>query len=182
MLGGLDAFESWHGSVCVANPEEPDCPIVYSNPAFAELTGYGLDEIVGRNCRFLQGPETDRKTVREIHQAVAQNQVLMTCLLNYRADGTTFHNLLMLQPLELINGKQFIVGCQYSFDYTSSAFEMTKHICSTNEKINAPSSSFASAKTQIRESLEMRSKAVHMLARTYLNQAGMSASQLTRET
>ena len=56
---------------CISDPTLPDCPIVFTSDAFLELTGYTREEILGRNCRFLQGPNTDKKTVDQIRDAVA---------------------------------------------------------------------------------------------------------------
>ena len=73
-----------------ADPRQPDTPLVYANQSFCKLTGYTLDEVVGRNCRFLQGPETDPDAVREIGAALADRRAIGIDILNYRKDGTPF--------------------------------------------------------------------------------------------
>ena len=83
----------------VTDPRQPDNPIVFANPAFLALTGYASQEVVGRNCRFLQGPETDRETVAEIRRAVAARQEIATEILNYRKDGYSFWNALFISPI-----------------------------------------------------------------------------------
>ena len=86
-------------AMALSDPNLPDCPLVYVNPAFTKLTGYDLEASVGRNCRFLQGPETDREAVRRIRQAVADRQSIDEEIYNYRRDGSGFWNALYMSPV-----------------------------------------------------------------------------------
>lgn len=88
----------------ITDPEQDDNPIVFCNVAFQELSGYTRDEIIGRNCRFLQGPETDPATVSQVREAIATGDAIDVDLLNYRKDGTTFWNALYLSPVRDKNG------------------------------------------------------------------------------
>ncbi|KMS51686.1 PAS sensor protein [Novosphingobium barchaimii LL02] len=88
----------------ITDPAQQDNPIVFCNEAFQELTGYTRDEIVGRNCRFLQGPETDASSVARVRDAIAQGNDIDVDLLNYRKDGSTFWNALYLSPVRDKNG------------------------------------------------------------------------------
>lgn len=92
-------------AVCLTDPHHKEQPIVFANRAFRELTGYSKEEIVGRNCRFLQGPETDRKKVQAIRDALDAEKVVVVELLNYRKDGTSFWNALHLGPIYDKHGK-----------------------------------------------------------------------------
>lgn len=83
----------------VSDPQLPDNPIVFANQAFLDQTGYTADEVIGRNCRFLQGPDTDRAGIAQIRAAIAAERELTIELLNYRRDGTTFWNRLLLSPI-----------------------------------------------------------------------------------
>ena len=83
----------------VTDPNRPDNPIVFANAAFTKLTGYTRDEILGRNCRFLQGPETDPGAPRRIREALETQRDISLDIVNYRADGTKFLNRLMITPL-----------------------------------------------------------------------------------
>jgi PAS domain S-box-containing protein len=85
--------------VVITDPSQEDNPIVEMNDGFVQMTGYEREEILGRNCRFLQGPETDQETVSEIHQAVENGEPITTEILNYKADGTPFWNLLEIAPV-----------------------------------------------------------------------------------
>ncbi|CAM9294294.1 unnamed protein product [Discosporangium mesarthrocarpum] len=84
---------------CVTDPELPDNPIVFSSDGFCLLTGYGKEEIEGRNCRFLQGAQTTQSDVDKIRKAVKEKKDSCVCLLNYRKDGSTFRNQFFLAPL-----------------------------------------------------------------------------------
>jgi PAS domain S-box-containing protein len=86
-------------SFTISDPRQPGHPLVYVNPAFERTTGYSYDETVGRNCRFLQGPDTDPAAVRRIRTAIEQEQHVVVPLLNYRKDGTAFWNELSLSPV-----------------------------------------------------------------------------------
>ncbi|WP_026190788.1 PAS domain-containing protein [Methylobacterium sp. WSM2598] len=81
------------------DPRLPDNPIVFANPAFQALTGYGEADLVGRNCRLLQGPGTDPQTVARIRAAVAEGREARVAILNYRRDGTSFWNELFVCPV-----------------------------------------------------------------------------------
>ena len=85
--------------IVITDAAQDDHPIVFANEAFVALSGYPRDEIIGRNCRFLQGPDTDRSEVRRITEAVAAGRHVETEILNYRKDGTTFWNALFISPV-----------------------------------------------------------------------------------
>ena len=76
----------------VTNPREADNPVVFANDAFCRLSGYAREEILGRNCRFLQGPDTDPATVARIRAAVDAERSVEVDILNYRKSGKTFWN------------------------------------------------------------------------------------------
>ena len=92
-------------SIVIADALQPDLPIIYVNAAFTMMTGYNVEEVIGRNCRFLQGPDTDPDAVAVIRQAVRAGHATETTLLNYRKDGTTFWNTLTLAPVHDAQGR-----------------------------------------------------------------------------
>lgn len=85
--------------MALADPNLPDCPLVYVNPAFTRLTGYGPEDALRRNCRFLQGPDTDRAAVRRIHEAIVNRRPIQEEIYNYRRDGQGFWNALYISPV-----------------------------------------------------------------------------------
>lgn len=88
----MSALSGSQQNFTISDPSIPDNPIVYVSQGFLDLTGYTLDQVLGRNCRFLQGPGTDQSAVDTIRQAVAEGVDTSVCLLNYKADGTPFWN------------------------------------------------------------------------------------------
>jgi PAS domain S-box-containing protein len=86
-------------SFAVVDAQAPDQPLVWVNPAFTQTTGYSAEEAVGRNCRFLQGPDTDAVVVSRLRSALAVGEEVSVTLLNYRKDGTTFYNALSVSPV-----------------------------------------------------------------------------------
>lgn len=96
----LVAVERTRMPMVVSDPRKPDSPIVLANQAFLDLTGYTADEVIGRNCRFLQGPETSADDVAAIRDGLAAGLPFVSVeLLNYRKDGTTFWNQLLISPV-----------------------------------------------------------------------------------
>lgn len=83
----------------ITDPRQPDNPIVFANNAFSKLTGFSRQDIIGRNCRFLQGPETSQGDVSKLRDAIAQRVPIEIELLNYRKDGETFWNRLLVSPV-----------------------------------------------------------------------------------
>lgn len=91
----------------------PDCPIMYASEGFLAMTGYTRREVLGRNCRFLQGPDTNPESVLAIRHSVHTSQALTINLLNYKKNGETFWNMLQLTPVMDAHGVcTAIVGSQ----------------------------------------------------------------------
>ena len=93
------AIELTRMPMLVTDPRQEDNPIVFANRAFVMMSGYSLDELLGRNCRFLQGPATDKDTVSAVREAIAQKEEIALEILNYRKDGSTFWNALFVSPV-----------------------------------------------------------------------------------
>ncbi len=93
------AIESSPLCVTVADMTLADQPLIYVNPAFERITGYTHDEVVGLNCRFLQGPETDPAAVQRLRAAIAAGEPGDVTMLNHRRDGSVFRNRVLLQPV-----------------------------------------------------------------------------------
>jgi PAS domain S-box-containing protein len=99
------AIMSSINGILITDTSLPDNPVIYVNPAFERLTGYSAEEALGRNCRFLQGPDTDPETVKNIREAIASEQEINAILLNYKKDGTPFWNDLTITPVRDDDGK-----------------------------------------------------------------------------
>jgi PAS domain S-box-containing protein len=119
----IKALQTAQQNFVVTDPSLPDNPIVYASQGFLNLTGYSLDQILGRNCRFLQGPETDPRHVERIRKAIEQGNDMSVCLLNYRVDGTTFWNQFFIAALRDAAGEvtNFVgVQCKVSDQYAAT--------------------------------------------------------------
>jgi PAS domain S-box-containing protein len=91
--------------VVICDATQADQPIVFANAAFTRITGYSTAESMGRNCRFLQGRDTDRETVERMRRAIAVGRATTVTLRNYRKDGRTFWNEVNISPLHDESGR-----------------------------------------------------------------------------
>ncbi|MHB2206863.1 histidine kinase dimerization/phosphoacceptor domain -containing protein [Methylobacterium sp. CM6257] len=108
----VDAFARSPSPMVITDARAPDNPIAWANEAFLQATGYAADEIVGRNCRMLQGPATDRAAVERIRNAVQAAEPISVELLNYRKDGTAFWNAMTITPVSDEQGVAFFYAAQ----------------------------------------------------------------------
>lgn len=95
----MSALSGSQQNFAISDPSLPDNPIVYVSQGFLDLTGYTLDQVLGRNCRFLQGPGTDQSAVEVIRKGIKEGVDTSVCLLNYKADGTPFWNQFFVAAL-----------------------------------------------------------------------------------
>ena len=101
-------------SFIICNAKLQDHPIIYASPGFCGLTGYALDDIIGRNCRFLQGPDTDKEEVLFMAKSMRASRDVSVTLLNYRADGSTFWNRIQVSAMLDVDGRVALyVGLQH---------------------------------------------------------------------
>jgi len=121
--------------VTLSDPDQEDTPIIYANEAFERLTGYSQDEIIGRNCRFLQGSDKDQPQLDILRQALSKKEGCSVTLRNYRKDGTLFHNRLEITPLHDNKGDLlYYLGVQYDITYKVDAEEEIRKL---NEMIKS---------------------------------------------
>jgi PAS domain S-box-containing protein len=140
--GGLDergniffaAVEMTRMPMTVTDPRLPDNPVVFANGAFLDLTGYREQDIMGRNCRFLQGPETDRQTVAEIRRALQEERAVAVDILNYQAGGEPFWNALFIGPVFDRDG-QLLYFFASQMDITQR--RMSQEACLQAQKMEA---------------------------------------------
>nr|AML79258.1 putative LOV domain-containing protein [Thyridolepis mitchelliana] len=116
MRRGIDlatTLERIEKNFVITDPRLPDNPIIFASDSFLQLTEYSREEILGRNCRFLQGPETDCGTVKKIRDAIDNQTEVTVQLINYTKSGKKFWNLFHLQPMRDQKGDvQYFIGVQ----------------------------------------------------------------------
>lgn len=108
--------------VTLADPDLDDRPIIYANKAFENLSGYGQEEIIGRNCRFLQGEDRDQPELTKLRESLKKQEAVSVTLRNYRKDGTLFNNYLTVTPLLDNKGNLiYFLGVQYDITHKINA-------------------------------------------------------------
>lgn len=151
-----------------ADPTEPDCPLIHCNPAFEALTGYAHADVIGKNCRFLQGTTLDSDERRTLRTATRDQKSCSVVLSNQRADGSQFNNFLFVEPIVIAKGRTILMGCQHDFRNFRSfdgLFADSQIVLRNQERIK---SCLDQSKTMFRESLVMRSETAVMMMRNYL--------------
>jgi hypothetical protein len=109
----LDAIRHSPIATVVSDPRQADNPLIAVNDAFCALTGYEESEILGRNCRFLRGPDTENGQTEKLRASIHARRPSLAELINYRKDGSPFRNAVMIAPLFDESGKiEFFVGSQ----------------------------------------------------------------------
>lgn len=109
----MEIGDKFLNPITMSNINEPDQPLVYTNKSFRELTKYETEFLIGRNCRLLQGPDTDQEGVARIRRAIKDNEPICQDLINYNRHGDKFFNRLVLMPFMEKNIRYFI-GLQNS--------------------------------------------------------------------
>jgi phosphoserine phosphatase RsbU/P len=107
------ALEVAAEGVTIADARQPDRPLIYANQGFMRITGYSVSEVIGRNCRFLQGPDTDLRAAQDIREAIEAERECVVEILNYRKDGSSFWNRLSITPVRDESGRvSHFIGVQ----------------------------------------------------------------------
>ena len=119
----MEAIQTAQRSFIITDPSLPDNPIIFASKGFLDLCGYKQDEVLGRNCRFLQGQDTDPTQITRLRKGIMDGADTSVCLLNYKADGTPFYNQVFVAALrdsqnKIVNyvGVQVEVTCN-NFTY-----------------------------------------------------------------
>jgi PAS domain S-box-containing protein len=117
----------------LSDPTRPDNPIYACNQAFKDLTGYSDAEILGRNCRFLQGPGTDPAQIDMIREAVAAHRSVLVELINYKKNGTPFRNAVLIAPIFNDAGEvEAYLGSQVELADDAPGVSATRKVAAAN--------------------------------------------------
>jgi len=129
--------------IVICDPNLPDCPIIFANPAFYRITGYAEEEVIGRNCRFLQGPGTNPRHIRLIREAIETGKPLDVEIVNHRKDGSRFVNELHLSPIFGDDGEvRYIFGIQHDVSAREQFARDAERARRAAERANAEKSDF----------------------------------------
>lgn len=101
----VNVVKSCMPNFVISDPRQADNPIIFASPGFAQMTGYNCKEVLNKNCRFLQGPDTNPHAVKQISIAVKQEKSIRIIVLNYKKDGKPFWNLLHINPIHDEDGQ-----------------------------------------------------------------------------
>ena len=133
------ALHSSQSGIIVTDPSLPDNPIIYLNQGFSLMTGYEEEEVLGENCRFLQGPLTNLHHIDEIRSAISRNQSVSVTLVNYRKDGSFFHNQLTIDPTYIEEeDKYYFIGVQKDVTIEITAQEQLQQALEDVERLSTP--------------------------------------------
>ncbi len=130
-------LDSCVNGITLSDPDQEDNPLVYANEAFELITGYSREEILGRNCRFLQGDDRDQEGIEQIRQAMRENKSVTVTLRNYRKDGELFYNRFSIRPLFDRQGRViYYLGVQYDMTNQVQAEEELKRLKQLLNKVD----------------------------------------------
>lgn len=128
----VDSIASSPIPMVLSNPRQRDNPLEAANAAFCTLTGYSEGEIIGRNCRFLAGPDTDKAAQNALREAIHNGRPVLTEILNYRHDGTSFRNGVTVAPIYDGNGDlALFIGSQLDLGPAPLALSERRLIATT---------------------------------------------------
>lgn len=174
------AIESSPSCISIADMSLPDTPLIYINPTFERTTGYSQVEVIGRNCRFLQGDDNDQPGLRAIRAALREQRAVTVVVRNYRKDGTMFYNELSLAPIHGEDGRlTHYVGI--STDVTGRVLAEEK-IQSQNQELVIANFELAGARREAEDAarqIQQQNEAL-IKANKELAQARKQAEEATR--
>ncbi|WLR95745.1 PAS domain-containing protein [Shinella zoogloeoides] len=165
------AFKATRMPMLITDPHQEDNPIIFSNLAFSELTGYSQEELIGRNCRLLQGPETNKEAVAKLREAVHGEHDVSVDILNYRKDGSTFWNALFVSPVRNEGGEvMYFFASQLDFtDIKSSQAKLARARHQAEEEV-------ARRTADLTEALRVKTALVHEVDHRVKNNLATIAS------
>ncbi len=164
-------------AMIITDPRQHDNPIVFANAAFYDLTGYVRQEVIGHNCRFLQGTDTDQTSVAAIRAAITQRRDIAIDILNHRKDGEPFWNGLFISPVSNEAGElQFYFASQLD---VSDRVEAQRAIASQQEWLERE----VSRRTdELQEALAAQTMLVHEVDHRVKNNIQMITALLSMQT
>jgi len=161
-----DMFDRTPVALTLADATQPDMPLVIANSAFLRLSGYEQEEVVGRNCRFLQADLPNEEARAEARACIAEAGQRQIVFRNRRKDGEAFDNLLFLQALVQRNGRaRYYLGSQFVLDKSVTERRIDRHLAQIDRAVAEAVETNASLRAEQRR---MLANAAHAVANAWL--------------
>jgi PAS domain S-box-containing protein len=156
------ALDNAHEGISIADATQPDYPLIYVNKGFTKITGYAPHEVLGKNCRLLQGELTERKAIRHIKEAINENRSIQLELVNYHKNGNSFWNRLSITPVLSQEGEvTHLIGVQDDITAIKITEALQQHIA--KEKLVLETSVQAQEKERLEIGKELHDNINQML-------------------
>ena len=156
-------LETTRVAITLANLSEDDAPLSYVNVGFEAETGYLRGQVVGNNCRFLQGPESDPTAIGQLRSSIQSRQETAVCLTNYKCDGSKFENLVMLNFFRSPQQDWMCLGCQYELTKQFRRPGLEEHVASVQGVLATLKAGGAFVSDMAIDAIWMRTQAVQHL-------------------
>lgn len=171
------AIRATRMAMLITNPRQKDNPTVFANDAFLRLTGYERCDIIGRNCRFLQGEKTDPDAVSALRAAIAQRTDINIDILNYRKDGSSFWNALYISPVENEKGE-----LQFFFASLLDVSDRKKAELAVSEEKLRVQRAVEARTAELRAALEAKTTLLHEVDHRVKNNLQMISSLIVMQS
>lgn len=163
----VDIFERSPVALTLADGTDPELPLLVANRAFLDLTGFAREEVIGRNCRFLQADLENVTARAEVRDCIAQNGSCQVVFHNRRKGGEAFENLLFVQALVQRNGEAaYFLGSQFLLDTSVSEQRIDRHLAEIDAAVGQAVAKLEHLRAQQRR---MLANAAHAVANAWLS-------------
>lgn len=169
--GFAAALDHLTTGVLITDPAQPDNPVVYANRGFTAVTGYAAHEVLGRNARLLQGPDTEARVVAEVREAIRERRPYHGRVLNYRKDGTCFWNEMTISPVFDAPGGDLISFVGLESDIT----KMVEAEARLVEQVREKTALLAEVHHRVKNNLQIISSLLNMQIRSLHDQTAIEA-------